>query len=109
MKVNEQEALPYKVTAARSCGAGVGWGRSPKALSEDLVSLQETQTVMLLSVSFVWGSVLFPLRIDRKSELISTVSKIFSTLMLRESVEEKAFIDVKEDKQGRTSPGILSI
>lgn len=55
------------------------------------------------------GSVLFPIRIDRKSELISTASKIFSTLKLQESVEEKSFIDVKEDKEGRISPGILSI
>lgn len=91
----------------RSCGAGVGWGRSPKALSEDLVSIQETQTN--LSFSFVCGSVLFPIRIDSKSELISTASRIFSTLKLQESVEEKSFIDVKEDKEGRISPGILSI
>lgn len=95
---------------ARSCGAGVGWGRSPKALSEDLVSIQETQTnFVLLSFSFVCSSVLFPIRIDRKSELISTASKIFSTLKRQESVEEKSFIDVKEDKEGRISPGILSI
>lgn len=31
MKVNEQEALPYKVTAARSCGVGVGWGEKPES------------------------------------------------------------------------------
>lgn len=43
------------------------------------------------------------------SELISPASKIFSTLMLQESMEEKSFIDIKEEKDGCVMPGILNI